>query len=160
MLHLGGKVQLSRAVVVRSLRGCRSGGCSGGDSRLRIQERCGNLLFRGGTDRKITAGDSVVAPGILRVGNDGANVIRLAEAIGCAADGEHFVVIPDIDILRALVGSIEQTEGHLPGGACEFASPRRIDNAARMDARSHVAIAACPGNVEQSHAFHEERPLF
>src|SRR5437762_3026651 len=46
VLHLGSKVNLSRAVVVRSLRSCPAGCCSRGNSRLRIQESCGNLLPR------------------------------------------------------------------------------------------------------------------
>ena len=54
---------------------------------------------------------------------------------------------------------VEHAECRLADRAGELAAPDRIDDAAGVHGRPHVAVAAGAGDVEQAHALHEERPL-
>src|SRR5712691_4570804 len=101
---------------------------------------------------------------MLGIRQDGADVVRTAQSVRRAPDGKELVAARDCitaiaDILRSLIRCIQQTKCHLAGRSRQLASPRRIDNPASMHAGPHVAVATRTGDVEESHALHEEGTL-
>ena len=94
-----------------------------------------------------------MASSVLGISDDAANIVGSAKAVGRSAESEEFVFILDGDaatpnILRRLVGGIQEPECELSSGAGQLRSPRRVDNPARVDGVPHVAIAAGAGNVK------------
>src|SRR5262245_12916283 len=98
---------------------------------------------------------------MFRIRKNRTDVIRFAQSVGNAADVEDLVSIGNrfaaiSNVLRSGIGSIKHAESKLAGCAREFASPGRIDDFAGVNRCDHVAVAAGPSKVEQTHSFHEE----
>ena len=90
-----------------------------------------------------------------------ADVIGAAQRIRGAADREQLVAIGELvaaiaDVARVIVERVQHAEGGLADRARQLGAEDRIDDAARVDRGAHVVAAR---DVEEAHAFHEERPL-
>src|SRR6185503_9343099 len=73
---------LSRAAVLHSLS--RNPGPG-------FQERDGEVLPLRESNRHVTAGHSIAAPGMFGIDDDAAEIVRLPKAVGETTDVEHFV---------------------------------------------------------------------
>src|SRR5262249_32014992 len=119
------------------------------------------LLGRRELNGYIASFDAVMASRMFRVGENDADIVGSAQGIRCPSDREEFVLSKDevpaiADILRALIGSIEQSKCKLAFGSRQFTAPKRIDDVPSMDAGPHVAVASGARDIKQSHPFHEE----
>src|SRR5262245_17843437 len=138
------------------------GTIAGSDTRLRRQNRCGELLGRRELNGYIASFDAIVASRMFGVGENGADIVGSAQGIRCPSDREEFVLSADevtaiADILGALVGSIEQSKRELAFGSRQFTSPKWIDDMPSVNAGPHVAVSARARDIKHSHPFHEER---
>src|SRR5262249_39098660 len=55
---------------------------------------------------------------------------------------------------------IQDPESKPALSTCEFSTPRGVDDFAGVDRGDHVSVTAASSHVEESHSFHEKRPLF
>src|SRR5262249_25999629 len=132
---------------------------------LRLQERRGELVPLVEADGQIASRNAIVSPGVLRIGEDGANVIRFTGAVSPAGNVERFVPPGNrfttiSDILRTGIRGIQDPESKPALSTCEFCPPRWVDDFARVNGGNHVSITAASSEVEEAHSFHEKRPLF
>ena len=110
---------------------------------------------------KSAAGREVVPARVIRLRDDPADVVGAAQRIRRAADREHLVAIGVFiaavaDVARVIVERVQDAEGGLADRARQLVAEDRIDDAAGVDRGAHVVAAR---DVEEAHAFHEERPL-
>ena len=100
---------------------------------------------------------------MIGVGEDAAEIIRPPQCVRGAADRVDLVAFCRLQrrVCDAglVVRGIQHAERGLADRAGNLAAEDRIDDAARVHGRAHVAVAASAGDVEQAHALHEERPL-
>ena len=96
-----------------------------------------------------------------RLRDDPADVVGAAQRIGRAADREQLVAIGEFvaaiaDVARVIVERVQDAKGGLADRARQLGAEDRIDDAAGVNRGAHVVAAR---DVEEAHAFHEERPL-
>src|SRR5215813_3804168 len=150
--------------IVNLLRGGTSLGRRT-DACLRFEECRGELLPLLEADGQIVSRHAIVPSGMLRIREDGANIIRFTEAVGHAGNVERFVpagnrVTSIANIFGTGIRGIQNTESEPALGACQFCAPRRVDDFAGVNRGSHVSITAASGQIEKPHSFHEKPPLF